>query len=275
MCNAALAYKSDPDVKGDEKLEVFSDTCTVEKTVGWKARNNDFLWSMDEEPHTSRRKEIMMKHPEVKKLFGYAWETKWIVLLLVALQIGAAYYLRDMTWTWQFFVASYIIGGTANQALFLAIHEITHNLGFKKYWHNKAFNCFANLPIGLPYCAAFRGYHLEHHKYQGVDGIDTDLPTRIEGLFFTNVLSKLFFATCQILFYAIRPMLIKRQSFTNWHAINWVVQFSFNIAVFKLFGLGPLWYFLTSDFMAGSLHPCASHFIAEHYVFVGECETYV
>merc|ERR1711865_1246982 len=99
--------------------------------------------------------------------------------------------------------------------------------GFKKFSHNKAFNLIANLPIGIPYCTAFRGYHLEHHKYQGVDGVDTDLPTKIEGIFFTNVFTKLFFATCQILFYAIRPMAVKQQSF-----------------------------------------------IAEHYVFVGEFETY-
>jgi len=251
-------------------MEVFG----AESTTAKAETKQDFLWSLNEEPHFSRRKEIMKKHPEVKTLFGYAWETKWIVTFLVALQLGAAYMLRDMAWTWQFWVCSYVVGGTATQALFLAIHEITHNLGFKKFSHNKAFNLIANLPIGIPYCTAFRGYHLEHHKYQGVDGVDTDLPTKIEGIFFTNVFTKLFFATCQILFYAIRPMAVKQQSFTKWHAINWVVQFSFDFAVYKAFGFGPLWYFLISDFMAGSLHPCASHFIAEHYVFVGEFETY-
>ena len=38
-----------------------------------------------------------------------------------------------------------------------------------------------------------KGYHLEHHKRMGEDGIDTDLPTRLELLFLNNVLGKVFF----------------------------------------------------------------------------------
>ena len=37
-------------------------------------------------------------------------------------------------------------------------------------------------------------YHIEHHKFLGQDGIDTDLPTNIELLFLNNVLGKVFFA---------------------------------------------------------------------------------
>lgn len=37
-------------------------------------------------------------------------------------------------------------------------------------------------------------YHLEHHKQLGEDGIDTDLPTRLELLVLNNVLGKVFFA---------------------------------------------------------------------------------
>ena len=55
---------------------------------------------------------------------------------------------------------------------------------------------------------------------------------------------------------------------------NFITQFTFNGLVVYFFGLGPIYYLLASDFLAGSLHPCASHFIAEHYVFVGDAETY-
>ena len=37
-------------------------------------------------------------------------------------------------------------------------------------------------------------YHIEHHKFLGQDGIDTDLPTRIELILLNNVLGKVFFA---------------------------------------------------------------------------------
>jgi sphingolipid delta-4 desaturase len=242
----------------------------------WKrpVTNKDFIWSEDPEPHRARNRAILKAHPEIKELFGHEPLTKYVVVFLVALQCSCAYLLRDMAWSWQFFVTAYFIGATATQALFLAIHEITHNLGFKSFEDNKMFNIFANLPIALPYCASFKGYHLEHHKYQGLDGTDTDLPTKFEALVLSNVFGKVFFATCQILFYALRPCIVRKQTFSSFHAKNFAIQIAFNAAVIYNFGLGPIWYFLMSDFLAGSLHPCAAHFIAEHYVFVEGWETY-
>lgn len=58
--------------------------------------------------------------------------------------------------SWPFFVTAYVIGATANQNLFLAIHEISHNLAFKAPLGNRFLAIFANLPIGVPYSAAFR-----------------------------------------------------------------------------------------------------------------------
>lgn len=49
-----------------------------------------------------------------------------------------------------------MIGATANQNLFLAIHEISHNLAFKNGLANRLLAIFANLPIGIPYSASFR-----------------------------------------------------------------------------------------------------------------------
>merc|ERR1712190_443650 len=40
------------------------------------------------------------------------------------------------------------------------------------------------------------------------------------------------------------------------------------------FGPQVLLYFLASLFFAGSIHPTAGHFIAEHYVMEGKTETY-
>ena len=136
---------------------------------------SDFLWLMTEEPHRTRRMEIMKAHPEVcllrsinvvyltwsgsqiTKLMGHEPLTKYVVLAVVALQLSVAIYLRHTRPLSPIFIfLAYTIGGTANHNLFLAIHEITHNLAFRGVNANKALAVFANLPIGIPYSAAFK-----------------------------------------------------------------------------------------------------------------------
>ncbi|KAF8693821.1 hypothetical protein AX14_002274 [Amanita brunnescens Koide BX004] len=236
----------------------------------------DFLWLMTEEPHRTRRMEILHAHPEVTKLMGHEPLTKYIVLAVVSLQVAAAVYFRQThPLSLSFVLCAYILGGTANHNLFLAIHEITHNLAFRSVVMNRLLAVFANLPIGIPYAAAFKKYHIEHHKFLGQDGIDTDLPTRFELLFLNNVLGKVFFATFQIFFYALRPTFVRVQTLTRWHLINVASQFAFDYALIKTFGLRPFIYLLMSSFFAGSLHPCSGHFIAEHYLWDGSSqETY-
>lgn len=68
-----------------------------------------------------------------------------------------AWLLRDTpVMSWPFLVTAYVVGATANQNLFLAIHEISHNLAFKSPTANRLLAIFANLPIGIPYSASFR-----------------------------------------------------------------------------------------------------------------------
>eukprot|EP00298_Acanthocystis_sp_HF-20_P005199 c15447_g2_i1.p1 GENE.c15447_g2_i1~~c15447_g2_i1.p1 ORF type:complete len:350 (+),score=106.41 c15447_g2_i1:31-1080(+) len=234
----------------------------------------DFIWTLNDEPHQSRRKAILAKHPEVRKLMGIEPKTKYYAAFLVVAQISLAIYLRNDTFSLKFWILTYVFGATLAQSLFLAVHEISHFLAFKTMWHNRVFNFFVNLPIGIPYSAAFKVYHVEHHRYQGVDGVDTDLPTKIEGLLFTNVLTKLVFCTFQILFYALRPCIVRKQIISTWHILNIITQLTFNTLLVYFFGWGPIIYFIISDFLAGSLHPCGGHFIAEHFVFVGDYETY-
>ncbi|EEB92967.1 hypothetical protein MPER_08444, partial [Moniliophthora perniciosa FA553] len=78
-----------------------------------------------------------------------------------------------------------------------------------------------------------------------------------------------------IFFYALRPGLVRTQTPTRWHLYNVIVQLAFDFVLVKLFGIKPLVYLLMSSFFAGSLHPCAGHFIAEHYLWDGLAqETY-
>ena len=68
---------------------------------------------------------------------------------------------------------------------------------------------------------------------------------------------------------------MRSQKLTTWHYINIAAQLIFDILLLKAFGIRPLLYLLFSSFFAGSLHPCAGHFIAEHYLWDGlEQETY-
>jgi sphingolipid delta-4 desaturase len=88
---------------------------------------------------------------------GYEPLTKYIVLFVVVIQLTLAIALRH-TYPLSplFLLCAYAIGGTANHNLFLAIHEITHNLAFRGVSANKLLAIFANLPIGIPYSAAFK-----------------------------------------------------------------------------------------------------------------------
>ena len=71
----------------------------------------------------------------------------------------------------------------------------------------------------------------------GEDGVDTDLPTRIELLALNNVLGKVFFATFQIFFYALRPGFVRSQRLTRWHYANIATQLAFDYIFINFFGV--------------------------------------
>lgn len=153
-----------------------------------EVKEHDFFWTYTEEPHRTRRMAIIKAHPEVHisqsanwqllhlpllptsslltspsqvtKLCGPEPLTKYLVLFVVSIQVLCAYLLQDTPFfNWKFWATAYVVGATANQNLFLAIHEISHNLAFRTPWLNRALAIVANLPIGVPYSASFRvGY---------------------------------------------------------------------------------------------------------------------
>ena len=48
----------------------------------------------------------------------------------------------------------------------------------------------------------------------------------------------------------------------------------YDIIIYKLFGGWALFYMIAGSIIGLGLHPCAGHFIAEHYEFVNGYETY-
>lgn len=236
----------------------------------------EFTWSETDEPHATRRQLIMAAHPEIAELFGTEPLTFWISLGLLVGQLCMAWLMRDAD-LWVLLVCAYVIGGTANHALQLAVHELSHDLcwsGPNKDITNRLTAIMANFATGFPSGQTFKPYHMDHHQYQGVDGVDTDIPHAIELNLVTNTLAKIVWIIAQPFCYALRPMLIKAKPFRFWEGLNLVAQVAFNLAVVYFMGARSLAYLIAGTLLGLGLHPAAGHFIAEHYEFVAGHETY-
>jgi sphingolipid delta-4 desaturase len=226
----------------------------------------DFEWTYTEEPHRTRRQIILKAHPEIKKLFGHHTASKYYCAATVFLQICCAIYCAQPTTSWfTFFVIAYVVGGTANHSLTLAIHEMSHNLFFADIMSNVYYSYFANFPLVIPYSASFKKYHLEHHRMQGVDGIDTDIPTAWEGGFFTTPFRKFLWVLFQPFFYALRPLIVNPKPLGQRDVYNICTQVVFLYVMHAVAGWASILYLLCATFFGLGLHPCAGHFIAEHY----------
>lgn len=118
------------------------------------------------------------------------------------------------------------------------MHEIAHNqaFGHGQPMLNRMFGMFANLPIVLPFSISFKIYHLEHHRYQGDEVKDTDIPTYLEARLFSNTLGKFCWVCLQPIFYAFRPLVTYPKSPTRLEIINVVIQMIFNFLVYQYVG---------------------------------------
>uniref|UniRef100_A0AC34RDS7 Fatty acid desaturase domain-containing protein n=1 Tax=Panagrolaimus sp. JU765 TaxID=591449 RepID=A0AC34RDS7_9BILA len=168
--------------------------------MGQTVSSTDFIWQYTEQ------------------LFGVDPSLKYVTIASVFAQIFLAYLLKDSSWFLIFFQA-YFVGGVFNHALTLAIHEISHNAAFGNHcpMTNRFFGMFVNLPIIAPMSISFKKYHVEHHRYLGEDGLDTDVPTDFEAKFFTSPIRKLMWLFLQPAFYSLRAGRTRCNTPTNKH----------------------------------------------------------
>lgn len=115
-----------------------------------KPQREDFYWdNHNDEPHATRRKQILAKYPQMKQLFGSDWRSSIQIVAFVFVQLLMCYMVKDLPWM-GIIVLSYVVSGTFNHSLSLALHECAHNLvfGVTRPIANRAISFFANLPLG-------------------------------------------------------------------------------------------------------------------------------
>ncbi len=237
--------------------------------------SGDFSYIDGPSSHFARRRDILAKHPEVKSLMGQnPWSAAWIVGL-VALQFAVAAFMPHLHWLLVVLLA-YGFGAFVNHALYVQIHECTHNLVFEKSSHNKIMGIVCDFALAMPSALAFRKYHLMHHKYLGQHGLDPDIVSHEEARLVGNTpLRKaiwiFFFSISQ----ALRPLMVKRTDFWDrWIVANIVVLVIVDVAVWILLGPQALIYLGLSTLFALGLHPLGGRWIQEHYVTREGQETY-
>jgi len=233
-----------------------------------------FRWSTESEPHKIRTKEIIARHPEIRKLISRNPYTLLVILFCVGLQVVLSWFLRNEPW-WLIFVAAYFGGAFACHTLFVCIHECAHNLLFKNRALNTLCGILANLPLVFPSSVSFQKYHLKHHSYQGVEELDADMPYRWEGALINNsTIGKAIWLLFYPLFQMIRPVRLKEiRLLDKWTLINWIVQFSFMGLFMYYFGTKATVYLTASFFFSVGLHPLGARWIQEHFLTHGDQET--
>ena len=235
----------------------------------------NFRWSEESEPHKSRTKEIIAKHPEIRGLIGRNPYTILVILLCVGVQLTLAYFLKDAPW-WAIFVCAYLIGAFACHTLFVCIHECAHNLLFKNRTLNMWSGILANLPLVFPSSASFQKYHIKHHSFQGVEELDADMPFQWEAKLIDNsILGKALWLLFYPVFQLLRPMRLTKEIsiWDKWTVINWIVQLSFMAAVIYFLGAKSTVFLIAGFFFSIGLHPLGARWIQEHYLTHGDQET--
>jgi len=225
-------------------------------------------------PHIQRGKDLLKLHPEVRRHFRPYPPSGAYIAAIVALQVSIAYWLRDANWAWVI-LSAYLVGAFASHALFVLIHEATHNLVVKGSLPNRLLGMLCNVGQGFPSAMSFRTYHLLHHYRLDEYFYDADLAFRWEARLVGN--SPLRKAVWLFLFAVVeivRPLRVKRPYTDGWVVANTVAIAVTDFLIWKFCGARGLAYVLLSTVVGIGLHPVGARWIQEHYTFHEGQETY-
>lgn len=230
-----------------------------------------------DDQHARRARQIMQRHPEARKLLGTNAWSGLLVAGIVGIQLAASCVSASLPW-WGLVLLAYTLGAVANHALWVLVHECTHNLVFKKSTPNRWLAIGANLAMFFPSTVAFAAFHIKHHKYMGQHDHDADLPTRWEAwLLSWPIIGRLQWQIMFPIWQISRTFFLDPRNtpktWTRWLWVNWVVQLSFVAGWYCLFGWAPLFYMMLSAYFSIGPHPLGARWIQEHYIMEDGQET--
>jgi len=237
-----------------------------------------FLPAKASRPHPARARAILKAHPEVARLYGYDPLTAVITLGIVTGQTALAAWLGHLgsSYWWLATLCAIGIGAFANHALFVVIHDATHNTIFKSLVLNKWMLIFADLPNGFPTAMGFRCYHIKHHSHLGDYDYDADLPSHWEARLVGNrwymkAIWFFFFPLCQLL--RVERLKASVPLYNRWMMLNIAILILYDTAIVYFCGANALLYLLSSFWFSVGLHPLGARWIQEHFTFDPAQET--
>jgi len=238
---------------------------------------NEFLSVIGQDAHIERGRQMLRAHPELQELYGPYPLSALYVVILVAIQLGLAGVIGEMGWGW-LVLCSYTIGACINLCLFTMIHEVSHNLIFKRPALNFLTGFVANVPLVVPLSVNYRYYHLSHHRFMGQSRRDVDMPVPSEAAWVGNIWwRKALWLVFFFWPYGVVRSLANRTvpKFDRMIAFNAAFQVCCLVGIFTAMGSRGLIYLALSTIFSISVSPAfGARGLLEHFVVADSQETY-
>lgn len=198
----------------------------------------------------------------------------WIVAVL-AIQLLLAWLVAPLPW-WGIMLAAYTVGAMASLALWVLLHETTHDLVFGSSRANRWLGIVTGLPLVVPAAAGFRTCHLLHHRHFGDPVWDGEIASTWEARAVGHCpLRKALWLLLQPVVQLLRPSRMPGLVlFDRWFVANLVLQLAFNVAIVLLLGWAALVYLLLANLFSLGLHPFGGRWIQEHFLHDPDQLTY-
>eukprot|EP01100_Stratorugosa_tubuloviscum_P009319 TRINITY_DN38_c3_g1_i1.p1 TRINITY_DN38_c3_g1~~TRINITY_DN38_c3_g1_i1.p1 ORF type:complete len:336 (+),score=130.66 TRINITY_DN38_c3_g1_i1:112-1119(+) len=224
--------------------------------------------------HAKRREILKKTHPEIEKLRSYDIGIAiWTVLLFLSMTF-LSWLFSESSWFLVISV-SYIIGASIDHALWVLIHELTHNTAFQSKSANKLFLIIANIAHLFPSGFSFRHFHRQHHSNLNEIYADPDVPCELEARIFSkNSFTKIIWLFVYPILTILRSNRYKQDFMDRWFILNWIVNAIYSFTIFHFFGIKAISFLVIASFFCIGLHPLGARWIAEHFAVSPNQETY-